>query len=93
MKIVLDFSTNQKAFKPSKDDIILFDGAKWYVTSKKIIMEEYEKNFENKLKECDDKMNECNLKIAEMEQFKKDVSKQLLDFSTILSEFINLKEN
>lgn len=91
MKIVLDVSNCKKSIKPSKDNIIIYDGETWYVTTKKDLFQEYDEHFSEKLSECENKIEECNKKINEMNEFKKDIASQILDMEEIIKNIMNVK--
>lgn len=86
MKLVLDVSTNKKAIYPSENNVVLYDGKKWYITTKQSLMEEYDQHFEQKLKECDKKMEQ-------MTQLEKELAQQMLDLKNVVEAFATLKEN
>ena len=81
MKIVLDVSNIKKGIKPSKDNIIIYDGEKWYVTTKNDLFAEYDERFDEKLAECDEK-------IASMSQYQKDIASQMLSMQEIIQKLI-----
>lgn len=85
MKIAIDVKTNKKAIRPSPDNIIIYDGKDWYVTTKKDLFAEYDKKFEDKLEECD-------VKIKEMKDYQISISKQMLEYNELIKEIIT-KEN
>ena len=77
MKIALEIKNMKKAIKPSINDIIIYDGKDWYITTKEELFKEYDEKFDEKLAECDHK-------IAEMNELSVNVAKQLLDFEDII---------
>ena len=85
MKLILDVKTNKKAVKPSKDNVVLYDGKDWYVTTKQELFKEYDKYFA-------DVIAECNAKIKEMNALKVELAKQMLDLQEVVRVAV-LKEN
>lgn len=85
MKIVLEVQNVKKSITPSKDNIIIYDGESWYVTTKSDLFKEYDERFEEKIKECEEQ-------IETMNQYKKEISQQMLDIKEIIQNFVELKE-
>lgn len=79
MKIALTVVNTSKTVKPSKDDVIIYDGKEWYVTTK-----------DDVLKESKDLLNECKLELEnlrkEHELFKKEIATQLLEMSELIKK-------
>ena len=73
MKILLDVKNVSKALKPSPENVMLFDGKDWYVTTKQQLFKEY-----------DEKIAELDLMIKENKEFKKNVASQLLEMSELI---------
>ena len=44
MKLILEVKNNKKIINPSRDDILLYDGKEWFVTTKKIYLGNMTKN-------------------------------------------------
>ena len=78
MKIALQVKNLSKAVKPSPDNVILFDGKEWYITTKAELFKEYDERFAEKIKECDEM-------IQENKEFKLTVAKQLADMSDVIT--------
>ena len=81
MKIGLEIKNGSKVFKPKKDDVIIFDGKDWYVTTKNDIFEEYQNKVDAKLQAVQEALES----IAE---YKAQVSAQMVELSTIIRNFI-----
>lgn len=77
MDIMLNVKNLSKIAKPNVNDVIVYDGKKWYVTTKKDILEEtyeilnlaIEQNRQNK---------------EEIENFKKNIAEQLLKMAELI---------
>lgn len=84
MEVILDIENVPKAMNPTQDDVIVFKGKTWYLTTKKALM-----------KEALDLVDECQktLKTLESEnsQFKKDVAKQIYDLSELVKKLYEVK--
>ena len=89
MKIGLEIKNPKKAIRPSRNDVILFDGKEWYVTTKEELFKEFEGRLNAKEKELDDKIAECNQKILELKDLKKANAEQILKIASIVEEFIS----
>ncbi len=85
MKIVLEVQNTKKAIKPSKNDIIIYDGQSWYITQKSDLFKEYDDRFKEKLQECDEKLES-------LDKYQKEIAKQMLDMGEILANILNTKE-
>lgn len=81
MKIMLDVKNMSRAIKPSKDDIMMFDGESWYITDKKSVLGEAFELLEQSKEELE------SLK-KENEDFKKEIAKQMLEMSEIIKEIL-----
>ena len=77
MKLILEVKNAAKAVRPSKDNLVLYDGKEWYITTKQELMKEYDEHFDTKIKQCDEKINEMNT-------LKRDVAKQILEINDIV---------
>lgn len=81
MKIMLDVKNASALKKPSQNQIILYDGEKWYVTTRQALFKEYEDII-------DEKMDALENKEAELEknndEFKKKVAKDILQMSAVI---------
>ena len=81
MKLVLDIKNTSKAIAPSKDNIILYDGKNWYITTKQEIFEEYEKTIDKKINELSNLIETLR---NDNTTFKQNVSKQIISMSDIV---------
>ena len=70
MEVILDIKNIPKVMKPTQDDVIVFDGKKWYLTTKQSLLEDAYKLIAKAKEELE------NLK-AENESFKNQVNEQL----------------
>ena len=85
MKLILDIKNGKKAIKPTKDDIILYNGKEWYIVTKQELFKEYNERFEEAIAECE-------AKEQEMDAFKVEIAQQILDLQEIVKAIV-LKEN
>ena len=81
MKIGLDVKNISRAIKPKKNDVIIFDGKEWYVTTKKDLFDEYEQKLDEKLKELESLIKDNAI-------FKKEISGQIVKMSKTIRDFI-----
>ena len=81
MKIGLEIKNISRAMKPKKDDIIIFDGKDWYVTTKKDLFGEYEAKL-------DEKIRILNALVQENATFKQNVSSQMAKLGETVKNFI-----
>jgi hypothetical protein len=81
MKIGLEIKNISRAIKPKKDDVIIFDGKEWYITTKKDLFKEYEDKI-------DAKLEQFNKMIASNADFKKEISGQMVEMSETIKKFI-----
>lgn len=86
MKLVLEVKTNKKAIRPSPDNVILYDGKEWYITTKQDLFKEYDERYKEKLAECD-------RKIEEMNAFKVSVAGQILELKDLIKVFVIKEED
>lgn len=84
LKVGLEIKNGSKIFKPKKGDVVIFDGKEWYVTTKDDIFKEYQDKVDAKLAEVD-------IKVAEMEQYKKDTSAQIAEMAAVIKQFVELE--
>lgn len=77
MKIALNVKNTSKIVKPSKDNIILYDGCEWYVTTKNDLFCEYQAKI-------DALILENNQVKQDNERFKQEISSQILKMSEII---------
>ena len=81
MKIGLEIKNISRAIKPKKDDVIIFDGKEWYITTKKDLFKEYEDKI-------DAKLEQFNNMIVSNANFKKEISGQMVKLSETIKKFI-----
>lgn len=84
MKVVLSVKNNSKVIKPIENNVILYDGKQWYVTTKEKLFEEWTSL-----------LNECNSKLEDLEkqntEFKKEVSSQLKEMTELIQKLFETK--
>lgn len=73
MKIILNVKNTTKIIKPSSDNVILYDGKDWYVTTKQELFKEY-----------NSKLKEFERVIEENKEFKKEVAAQIVEMSNLI---------
>ena len=77
MKVVLSVKNTSKIIKPTENDVILYDGEQWYVTTKQKLF-----------KEWTDLLAQTKAKLAELEQqnsdFKREVGIQLSQMTELI---------
>lgn len=83
MKIALEVKNGARIMKPSKNNVILFDGKEWYVTTKQDIFAEYEMKIEAKLNALQALIDEL---AADNEAFKSEVSNDILAINKIVKK-------
>lgn len=84
MKIVLDVNDCSKIIQPNTNAIVLYDGKKWYVTTKQNIFSEYEDKIV-KLNTAYEKL------VEENKQFKSAVSKQINEMADLIQNLYSGK--
>lgn len=77
MKIALTVKNSSRVIKPMENDVIIYDGEIWYVTTKEKLLEESNKLLAQCKKELE------NMK-KEQAAFKRDVAEQLLQMSQLI---------
>lgn len=80
MKTVLDIKNVSKVLKPTQDNVVLFDGKEWYVTTKQSLFKEY-----------DEKIARLEQLEEENKIFKKDVATQLIEMSELIKKLYSKK--
>lgn len=77
MKIVLAVKNTSQALTPTKDDVVIYDGDQWYVTTKQDV-----------LKEASDLLEATQNELAALKEetvkFKKEVASQLYEMSELI---------
>ena len=90
MKIAIDVTNTTKKAKPDKDDLLLYDGRKWYITTKKEVFNELENKINEAIVRYSNKYNELALKYAKLEEenreFKAKVSSQMLEMAKLIED-------
>lgn len=87
MKIVIDLKDSAKTQSFKKDDVLLFDGKKWYVTTKSSLLEDLEKRYNLAVAKIDRKMAELDQKYATfMQQYNEQNAKLLPIIEHLLAE-------
>jgi len=84
VKVGLNIKNGSKVFKPKPGDVIIFDGKDWYITTKDDIFKEYQDKVNAKLREVD-------IKLQETENFKTEISEQMVELGETIRKFINLQ--
>ena len=84
VKVGLNIKNGSKIFKPKAGDVVIFDGKDWYVTTKEDIFREYEEKVDSKLAQVDEELKE-------MEEFKQEISSQMVEMSETIKKFIKLQ--
>ena len=85
MRIAIDVKTNKKAFHPGKEDLILYDGKQWYVTTKADVFKEYEQKMDAKIKEFEALVKEVN-------DYRAELSEQMIQMSETVKKFVELQQ-
>jgi len=84
MKVALNIKNMKKAIRPANDDVIIFDGKDWYITTKETLFKEYQDK-------VDAKIAEVNAKVAEMEAFKRETSSQIAELAKVIKQFVQME--
>lgn len=79
MKIALEVKNISKAIKPITDDVVVYDGKEWYVTTKSELLKEANETLEK----CKEQLEKNK---QEFENFKKDVASQLVEMSELIGK-------
>ena len=84
MQVVLTVKNTHKIIEPIKNNVILYDGKDWYVTTKEKLFEEWT-----------ELINQCRQDLANLKQenleFKQDVSQQLLEMTELIHRLLELQ--
>lgn len=87
MKIVVDVKKTRNSTKFEKDDVIIYDGKDWYVTTKGELFAELEAKVNNAISMYDRKYNELNSRFAELsKEYNEQMSKLIPILKNILEE-------
>lgn len=84
MNLALNVITNKKAIRPSKDNLILYDGKNWYITTKQDVFKEMV-DYVNKANEELEKLKQ------ETAQFKLDTAEQILKLTNLVNQLYSNK--
>lgn len=84
MKVALNIKNMKKAIRPANDDVIIFDGKDWYITTKETLFKEYQDK-------VDAKIAEVNAKVAEMEAYKRETSSQIAELAKVIKQFVQME--
>lgn len=84
MQVVLTVKNTHKIIEPIKNNVILYDGKDWYVTTKEKLFEEWTEL----ISQC--RQDLANLKQENLE-FKQDVSQQLLEMTELIHRLLELQ--
>lgn len=85
MEIAFTVKNMSRGLKPKEDDVLVFDGKIWYITTKQNLFREYDEHF-------DEKIEECNAKIREMNELKAELARQMLEYGQLIREVITKGE-
>ena len=92
MEIAFTVKNTSRAIKPSQDDVLIYDGKLWYITTKKDLFKEYDTRFEEKLRECNrviyDLQQEKEQLLTELNEFKAEMAKQMLEYGQLIKEVV-----
>lgn len=84
MKVVLEVKNTSKLIKPTENDVILYDGSQWFITTKQDLFREFTTIVDN-----------CKAKLEELEQqnaeFKREVGAQLLEMTGLIQQLFEAK--
>ena len=95
VKVGLNIKNGSKVFKPKAGDVVIFDGEDWYITTKDDIFREYQEKMDAELAKVEAKLAEVTEKLRteleKNEQFKREVSSQIIEISENVKKFIKLQ--
>lgn len=84
MKVALDIKNMSRLIKPTENDVIIYDGKQWYVTTKGDLLKEAH----DMVEECRRTLNEIK---AENQEFKRQTSKDINDLVDTTRKLLDLK--
>ena len=84
MRVALDIKNMSRLIKPTKNDVIIYDGKQWYVTTKDDLLKEAH----DMVEECRRTLNEIK---AENQEFKRQTSKDIDDIVDTTRKLLDLK--
>lgn len=85
MKVLLDVKNPSALKEPRKDQIIIFDGNKWYITTRQDLFKEYEEKVDAKIAELEQKAIDLE---NENKEFKNSVSKDIITMSDVIEQML-----
>lgn len=85
MEVILDIKNVPKAMNPTENDVIIFQGKTWYLTTKESLLADAYKVLE----ECKAELEKIK---AENAEHKRTVAKQLYDMSELIKKLYEVKE-
>lgn len=84
MRVALDIKNLSKLKEPTTNDVIIYDGHKWYVTTKDDI-----------LKEANALLSKCQLELEQIKKenldFKQQTSKDIVELTETVKKLLELK--
>ena len=84
MRVALDIKNMSKLKNPTENDVIVYDGKQWYVTTKDEI-----------LKEANDLLLECKKTLETLrkdnQEFKRQTSKDIIEITNTTKKLLELK--
>lgn len=103
MKVAFEVKNPSKAIRPTKDDVLYFDGSGWYVTTKEDLLKDAYKVIEECHREMARFEEEMNSKLADSKQeiqdlkdsnanFKKEVAVQIKKLSELVEKLYTNSE-
>lgn len=85
MRIAIDVKNMSRMKEPSANDVIVYDGRQWYVTTKDDI-----------LKEANETLSKCEKTLARLEaenqEFKQQTSKDIIEIAETTKKLLKMKE-
>lgn len=95
MRVALDIKNLSKLKEPSTNDVMIYDGYKWYVTTKDDILKEANvllSKCQNELASLKKENNEFKEQICkENNEFKKQMSKDIVELTETVKKLFELK--
>lgn len=92
MEIAFTVKNMPRALKPQKDDVLIYDGQLWYITTKTELFREYDEHFNEKLNECNQKLLELQQEkeqlLADLNEFKAVIARQMLEYGQLIREVV-----
>lgn len=85
MEVILDIKNIPKAMNPTENDVIVFNGKTWYLTTKESLLHEAYKLVEDTKLELE-KIKEEN------QEFRQKVAIQLYEMSELIKQLYEVKE-